>query len=316
MQYPDIIQLRDVLSQYYNVSDLGNMCFDMGIDYDDLGGRTKSDKIRSLISHMSNRNRLGELAAYVQETRPFIQLKMSDTPPKREGFTGSGRLSESPKQEIHIHGNVSGGSFGTGNVSSTNYNQQGQTVNGPQINTAGDANIGQVGDNINTSGGDYVAGDKNIHEGDTVKGDKMSGNKATGNTYSNTGKMVGSVMGDGSVKAENIAGGDINIGAEPQTKEEFNQQLQELKTLLEQAIASGEIPASDAEAVQEDISGAIKEAAKETPSTRRLTGKLEYVQEVLDKAAGVATAAGKVGAAVLKAAPVLTGLIKVAGILF
>lgn len=40
------------------------------------------------------------------------------------------------------------------------FNQQGQTVGRDVINIAGDAQIGQIGNNINTGGGDYVGRDK------------------------------------------------------------------------------------------------------------------------------------------------------------
>ncbi|MFW6070556.1 MAG: tetratricopeptide repeat protein [bacterium] len=38
--------------------------------------------------------------------------------------------------------------------------QSGQVVHGPQVNAGGDVNIGQVGDKVDTGGGDYVARDK------------------------------------------------------------------------------------------------------------------------------------------------------------
>lgn len=104
MQYPDPVQLRNVLSEYYSVNDLGNMCYDMGIDYEgDLGGGTKSAKIRSLITYMKNRGRLGELVAYVQETRPFIQLKMSDAP-----ATTPTAQSQTPAQPTSVTHNYYG----------------------------------------------------------------------------------------------------------------------------------------------------------------------------------------------------------------
>ena len=182
--------------------------------------------------------------------------------------------------------------------------------------------------------GDYIAGDK--VGGDQVGGDKISvgdasgGNAAigrggtvnvqppaeTGTTINVHGNVIGGVVGGGTVNAENIAGRDIIIGQEPQNKQAFQEQLAALETLLKEAIESGDIPAEAAAPVQEDLRDAVKEAAKEEPSARRLTGRLEYVQEVLGKAAGVAKAAGKVGTAVLKATPIVAGLVKAASILF
>ncbi|MCZ7669408.1 MAG: hypothetical protein M5U34_20625 [Chloroflexi bacterium] len=139
---------------------------------------------------------------------------------------------------------------------------------------------------------------------------------AGGTSITIHGNVIGGVVGGGSVQAENIAGRDIIIGQEPQNKQEFQDQLAALEALLKEAIANGEIPATDANSVQSDVQDAVEEAAKEEPSPKRLTSRLEYVQEVLDKAAGVTGAAGKVGSAVLKAAPIVAGLVKAASILF
>ena len=45
-------------------------------------------------------------------------------------------------------------------MSEKSTDQSGQVVHGPQVNAGGDVNIGQVGDKIDTGGGDYVARDK------------------------------------------------------------------------------------------------------------------------------------------------------------
>ena len=136
------------------------------------------------------------------------------------------------------------------------------------------------------------------------------------NQYTFNGPVVGSVIGDGSLQAENTAGRDIIIGQEPKNQQEFQDQLIALEALIQEAIANNEIPADEVEDVQDDVQDAAKEIAKETPSAKRLTSRLEYVQEILEKSAGVATAGGKVGTAVLKAAPIVAGLVKAASILF
>lgn len=137
-----------------------------------------------------------------------------------------------------------------------------------------------------------------------------------GTTINIHGNVIGGVVGGGRVQANNIAGRDIIIGQEPQNQQEFQEQLAALEALLKQAIANGEIPADETDAVQDDVQDTIKEVAKEEPNSKRLTSRLEYVQEVLDKSAGIASSAGKVGLAVLKAAPIAAGLVKAASILF
>lgn len=90
-----------------------------------------------------------------------------------------------------------------------NFNQEGQTVLGTQINAAGDSHIGQIGDNINTGGGHYVAGvdtgggdltfgNKTVNQGDTVQGDKFTGDKVMGNKVDGDQISVGSISGNNS----------------------------------------------------------------------------------------------------------------------
>lgn len=136
----------------------------------------------------------------------------------------------------------------------------------------------------------------------------------SGPVYHIYGDVTASTLGGGSVEAENIAGRDVNITYnEPQNREEFASQLAELEALLKEAKANA-VPG--AETAVEDVQQAIEEAKKPEPSPRRLTDRLEYVQEFLDKAGGVAGAAKKAGTAVLKAAPIISGLIKAAALLF
>lgn len=154
----------------------------------------------------------------------------------------------------------------------------------------------------------------------------MSGDKVKGNQYNfgdvsggnvvigkggniNTGTMVGSVQGKGSVTATNISGGDINIGAEPKTKDEFNQQLQELKDLLAKAVANNEFDdADDGQDAADALDKVIRDANKDAPP--------EKLASRLDSVSGLIQSGAKVGAAVLKAIPVIGGLIRAASLFF
>lgn len=70
MNKEDYIQVRINLSarlrQHYNLSELEDMCFALGIDYQDLRGSNKVDKIRELILHMERRSQLADLIDYLQ----------------------------------------------------------------------------------------------------------------------------------------------------------------------------------------------------------------------------------------------------------
>ena len=72
MQHIDTVQLHTILTERYILSEIRQMCFHLGVDYENLEGNDKSGKALSLIMHMQRNERLDELAAYVYRTRPFI----------------------------------------------------------------------------------------------------------------------------------------------------------------------------------------------------------------------------------------------------
>jgi hypothetical protein len=135
----------------------------------------------------------------------------------------------------------------------------------------------------------------------------------TVNQYTFNGPVVGSSIGEGSsVHAQNIAGGNITIGS----KEDFKSQLATLEALIQKAIANNEIPADEVDGVQDDLNDTVKEIAKKTPKVKRLKPRLQYLQEVLEKSAGIAQSTGKAGTAVLQALPIATSLLNAASTLF
>jgi nucleoside phosphorylase len=62
--------LLQLLTTHFNVSELHDLCFDLGIDFEDLGGQTKSDKARELIAYARRYNRLDELISQAHSQRP------------------------------------------------------------------------------------------------------------------------------------------------------------------------------------------------------------------------------------------------------
>ena len=98
----------------------------------------------------------------------------------------------------------------------TTFNQQNQTVHGAQVNVGGDAHIGQIGNNIDTGGGDYVEGDMVKKEGGVHidGGFNMSG----GNFIGGDGKIVqgdevhGDKIGGDKVAGDKVEGDNISVG--------------------------------------------------------------------------------------------------------
>lgn len=64
--------LRDILTTYFNESELRDLCFDLNIDYDNIPGRGKADKARELIVYAQRHNILDELLLAGQRLRPSV----------------------------------------------------------------------------------------------------------------------------------------------------------------------------------------------------------------------------------------------------
>jgi hypothetical protein len=70
-----IARLYDVLSGYrFGESDLQDVCFRLGIDWDGLGGDEKKAKARSLVTECHRSERLQELRALVKKLRPNVDV--------------------------------------------------------------------------------------------------------------------------------------------------------------------------------------------------------------------------------------------------
>ncbi len=66
----DRVKLRRILARYFNAGELRTLCFDLGIDYDDLPGEGKTDKARGLVSYLERRDRIPELIKLGKQVRP------------------------------------------------------------------------------------------------------------------------------------------------------------------------------------------------------------------------------------------------------
>jgi len=64
--------LRKLVLQYFNASELQDMCFQLDVDFEILEGSGKSNKARELITHMQRRNRLSDLVAFGKNRRPHL----------------------------------------------------------------------------------------------------------------------------------------------------------------------------------------------------------------------------------------------------
>lgn len=67
-----LTQLRDLIHEYFNVSELRTLCFNINIDYEDLIGETKEDKVRELLLYCTRHGSVTELVNACRQARPQV----------------------------------------------------------------------------------------------------------------------------------------------------------------------------------------------------------------------------------------------------
>lgn len=72
MPITDLSALRDNISSYFDLAELQSLCFDLGIDFEELPGEKKSEKSQALILLLERRDRLPELITWLAEKRPHV----------------------------------------------------------------------------------------------------------------------------------------------------------------------------------------------------------------------------------------------------
>lgn len=65
-------KLKQSLNNIFSVDELRELCFDLGVDYDNLSGSRKTDKIIDLIAYFERRQNLDELISVCRELRPNL----------------------------------------------------------------------------------------------------------------------------------------------------------------------------------------------------------------------------------------------------
>ena len=66
------IKLRRILDELFNIAELRGLCFDMHIDFEELAGETKPDRVIALIEFCERRGRTLELETKVYTLRPNV----------------------------------------------------------------------------------------------------------------------------------------------------------------------------------------------------------------------------------------------------
>lgn len=75
------IELHDALDTYFNEQELRELCFDLGVDYEDLPFSGQGNKARELVALSARFNRLDKLQQEIKRKRPSLFSAVSATHP-------------------------------------------------------------------------------------------------------------------------------------------------------------------------------------------------------------------------------------------
>jgi hypothetical protein len=67
-----LVDLRQIFTNRFSEGELRALCFDLGVDYNNLPGQGRSDKVIELISFLERRRRIPELVNVLKQLRPDI----------------------------------------------------------------------------------------------------------------------------------------------------------------------------------------------------------------------------------------------------
>ena len=66
------IQLLGILTQRFSEDELLTLCFELGVDYEELPASTKTGKARELIAHLDRHERIPDLIRIGKSQRPDV----------------------------------------------------------------------------------------------------------------------------------------------------------------------------------------------------------------------------------------------------
>ncbi|GIK58000.1 MAG: hypothetical protein BroJett015_36630 [Chloroflexota bacterium] len=99
-------QLQQVLNRHFNSKELQELSFDLGIEYENLGGGSKSEKVLELIGYCERHGRTDDLINTIQRARPNIDWNTPDPSPqgqqgpaRKTGGFDPAQASEQPYQQ-------------------------------------------------------------------------------------------------------------------------------------------------------------------------------------------------------------------------
>ena len=96
-------QLRQEIAHSYTLEELETAVFDLNLNWDELAGDALTPKIRSLLLHLSQQNRLPDLITLLRQERPHIQWADPPTSikvPPAAPTSANGRIRQALLQKV------------------------------------------------------------------------------------------------------------------------------------------------------------------------------------------------------------------------
>ncbi len=81
--HANLVKLFQKVDRHFDDSELQDLCFQLGIDYEDLSGSSKRDKARELMMRLDRYGRLPDLLMLVSQLRPKVTWQ--DSPQQADG---------------------------------------------------------------------------------------------------------------------------------------------------------------------------------------------------------------------------------------
>lgn len=263
MSEPSPTIIREALANYFSLGELRTLCFDLGIDYEDLEGGSKQGKTLALVQYAQRHNRYPDLVNAVRQARPHLNLDAAAT--RATAPAKSQPTASQPGQQPNI------------------------IVQGDYI--AGDK-----------TGGDKVKGDKisagNISGSNVAigRGAKAASQTSTGDTYNFSGNFSGAILNVNS-KLENAT---QTIHALPRADEATKAKLEQLVAQLQEQLQ--QLPPEkeeDAEAVAELTETLIDTANKEKPNKQLLQITGDGLKQAAKNLAAIAPDVAKIAGTIV-----------------
>ena len=95
--------LNKQLAQAFNVEELKGLCFDLGIEYDDLEGSGKASKARELIRYLDRRRRVNDLLALCERERPHLNWREIKLPQAKPAKSRSEKPTRKVDRDAFTH---------------------------------------------------------------------------------------------------------------------------------------------------------------------------------------------------------------------